>query len=224
MVDLSIIIVNYKNPKRTNKCIDSIKKSDTQTLKYEIIIVDNASEDESKKIITKENKDVRYIQSKKNVGMGEGNNLGIKHAKGDYILITNDDIIFKKDAIRNLFNFFKKHDNIGIVGPRTFNSDGEVDWLRGSCFLTSKKVISKIGGGFDNRFWMYFEDIDLCRRVWENDLKVVYYFDAQVIHDHGKGSAKGRWYIAPFVNKLARAHIISWLKYFWKWKFKKFKK
>ncbi len=261
MVELSVIIVNYKNPKRANRCIDSIKSSGLDNIDYEIIVVDNASKDDSKKVITEAHKDVKYIQSDVNLGMGEGNNLGIKNSEGEYILITNDDVIFKKDSIKNLLEYFKKHSDIGILGPRTLNSDEtfqqsyfrfppvykpfirrtflgkifkksvkkflmkdfdgsytrDVDWIRGSCLLTSKKVLKVIGGGFDKRFWMYFEDIDLCKRIWENNLRVIYFFDSDVIHDHGHASAEGKWYFAPFTNKLARAHIISWLKYFWKW-------
>jgi N-acetylglucosaminyl-diphospho-decaprenol L-rhamnosyltransferase len=92
----------------------------------------------------------------------------------------------------------------------------EADWIMGSCLLIRKKIFDNLGG-FDDRFFMYFEDTDLCRRIWQAGFKVVYFPPAEGVHDHGRGSADRKWYVAPFTNSLARAHIASWVKYFWKW-------
>lgn len=99
-------------------------------------------------------------------------------------------------------------------------STQNVHWIMGSAMITSREVLDKVGF-FDEKFFMYFEDTDWCRRVWEAGYKVVYYPEAEVYHYHGKGSAKKNWIIAPFANKLARIHIKSALIYFWKNKFKK---
>jgi hypothetical protein len=98
------------------------------------------------------------------------------------------------------------------------DSTKEVDWLMGSCMLIRRDLFVKLKG-FDERFFMYFEDTDLCRRVWHSGQKVVYLPQAVVIHDHSRGSAQNPWYLAPFTNKLSRAHIASWIKYSLKWKF-----
>ena len=90
----------------------------------------------------------------------------------------------------------------------------EVDWVMGSCLIVPRSLIDKIGQIFNKRFYMYFEDTDLCRRTWKAGFKVIYYPEAQVIHDHGRGSAGRPWYLAPFIDKLAREHIKSWIKYF----------
>jgi len=95
-----------------------------------------------------------------------------------------------------------------------------VHWVMGSAMMTSAEVIKKIGL-LDERFFMYFEDVDWCRRAWENGLKVIYYPEAKIYHYHGKGSAKKKWFFAPFINYLARAHIKSGFIYLWKYKFKK---
>jgi GT2 family glycosyltransferase len=70
---------------------------------------------------------------------------------------------------------------------------------------------------FDERYFMYFEDIDLARTFKSHGLKVIYNPEAIVIHDHARESAKHPWYIALFKDKLAWIHIDSWFKYFIKW-------
>ncbi|PIR77637.1 MAG: hypothetical protein COU30_01320, partial [Candidatus Magasanikbacteria bacterium CG10_big_fil_rev_8_21_14_0_10_38_6] len=74
-------------------------------------------------------------------------------------------------------------------------------------------------GGFDDRFFMYFEDIDWSLRMWEAHWPVYYTHDIVLTHIHGKGSAKVPGVInALLKNKLARIHFKSWLQYMWKWR------
>jgi len=113
--------------------------------------------------------------------------------------------------------FRQKHDDFLMVDFDHKNIRA-VDWVQGSCLMIRKEVLEKIGGGFDEGFFMYFEDTDLCRRVWRTGYKVIYDPDAVVIHDHGRASAEGKWYLAPFLNRMARIHIRSWARYFWKWR------
>jgi N-acetylglucosaminyl-diphospho-decaprenol L-rhamnosyltransferase len=90
-----------------------------------------------------------------------------------------------------------------------------VDWLMGSCLLARREIFEKDGFLFDEKYFMYFEDTDLCRRVKEKyGQEVVYYPEAVVVHDHGRASAEKPWYVAPFTDRLAREHLKSWFKYF----------
>ena len=93
----------------------------------------------------------------------------------------------------------------------------DVDWMIGSCLMIRADFFRK-AGGFDERFFMYFEDTDLCRRAWRAGYRVVYFPEAVVTHDHARGSARERWYVAPFTSRLAREHIRSWMQYFLKWR------
>ena len=93
-------------------------------------------------------------------------------------------------------------------------STRDVDWMIGSCLMI-RADFYRSSGGFDERFFMYFEDTDLCRRAWRAGLRVVYCPEAEVIHDHARGSARARWFVAPFTSRLAREHIRSWMRYFW---------
>ena len=258
-MDLSIIIVNYKTPSKTIKCLQSLKEADWADLLYEIIVVDNGSGDDSAEIIAKNFPDIKLIRSEKNLGMGGGNNLGIKNSSGEFILILNADTMVEKDSVLELYKYLKENKEVGIVGPKIFNPDGslqdtcmrfpkiytpllrrtflgkifsrqldnflmkdfdhlasrEVDWLMGSCFLLRREILAKDGYVFDEKFFMYFEDTELCRRVKnKHQLKVVYFPEAIITHDHGRGSAKRPWYLAPFIDRLAREHIKSWWKYF----------
>lgn len=254
-MQLSLIIVNYKSKVKTKNCLDSIKASDLNGLDYEIILIDNNSGDNLDEFKAS---NLRLIYSPRNLGMGGGNNLGIREARGEFVLILNPDTIVQPEAIKILYNYIINHEDVYIVGPKLLNSDltlqyscarfpkiytpilrrtflgdffkksrdgfmmtdfghdkiREVDWLMGSCLMIRKDEWE----GFDERFFMYFEDIDVCKRAWRFDKKVIYNPEAVVIHDHTRQSAKNPWYIAPFKDKLAREHIKSWIKYFWKWK------
>ena len=92
-----------------------------------------------------------------------------------------------------------------------------VDWLMGSCLMVPRRVLDRVGL-FDERFFMYFEDTDLCRRINAAGLAATYLPSAVVTHHHGRASAKERWFLSPFINKMSRIHIASWLKYLWKWR------
>ena len=118
-----------------------------------------------------------------------------------------------------LGKFFNKKLDYFIMSDFDKSSTRKVDWLMGSCLMVSKKTLDRVGC-FDKRYFMYFEDIDLCRSVKKLGLNVIYHPGAIVIHDHGRASAQKPWYLAPFTEKLAREHIKSWIKYFYKWKLK----
>ena len=92
----------------------------------------------------------------------------------------------------------------------------DVDWLMGSVLMLSRKAFEKVGH-LDSRFFMYLEDTDWCRRFWENDLRVVYYPDVEMLHYHGKGSGKGGVIHSLLMNKYTWIHISSAIKYFKKY-------
>jgi GT2 family glycosyltransferase len=129
-----------------------------------------------------------------------------------------------------LGDYFKNERDGFMMKNFDHNSISEVDWLMGSCLMFRKKI--KLSSGqifspkFDERYFMYFEDIDLARQMNSKGQKVVYNPEAIIIHDHQRQSAKHPWYLAIFLDVLAWHHIGSWFKYFIKWelKFKKYGK
>jgi GT2 family glycosyltransferase len=93
-----------------------------------------------------------------------------------------------------------------------------VDWLIGAAMFIRSTALDKVGY-FDERFWMYYEDSDLCRRFWEKNLPVYYFPDTKLEHVHNRGSADEPNVLKALLkNKLARVHVMSWLKYMWKWR------
>lgn len=93
-----------------------------------------------------------------------------------------------------------------------------VDAIMGSAMFVRKAAIDEVGG-FDDRFWMYFEDIDWCKRMWEHGWPVYYFPEVSLKHVHKRASAKVPGIVAALLkNRYARVHFISWLKYFWKWR------
>lgn len=93
-----------------------------------------------------------------------------------------------------------------------------VDWVQGSALMIPSDLFWEIGG-FDSRFFMYFEDTDLCREAWKRGRPVYYLPQAEILHLYGKASAKEKGILANFFkNRMGRVHIASWLKYVWKWK------
>ena len=92
----------------------------------------------------------------------------------------------------------------------------KVDWLAGACFMIKKNVWTDIEG-FDERYFMYCEDIDLCRKTWGAGYEVWYYPNVAMIHYHKRLSAQKKWWKSLF-DKTTRVHIASHLKYIKKWK------
>lgn len=261
MVDVSIVIVNYKSKGFTLNCLKSIKDSNWHNLKYEVIVVDNNSDDSIGEILSWQNPEVKFIQNKINLGMGEGNNVGIRKAEGKYIAVINPDTLVNGDSFLKLYNYMEANPEVGAVGPQLLNPDKtvqpscfrwyglmtpiyrrtplgrtksgkkdiarfvmndfdhktekKVDWLMGSFLFCRAEALKEIGM-FDKRFFMYFEDTDLCKKFWRNKYKVVYYPEVKVIHNHTRQSAQIKWY-KFILDKSARWHIVSWLKYLMKW-------
>jgi len=125
-------------------------------------------------------------------------------------------ILYRRTSLGKM-KFAQKKINQFLYKNRDSEQSQEVDWLMGSAMMTSKKAFSKVGLMEENFGFLYFEDVDWCRRFWENGFKVVYHPYAKMFHYHGKGSASMSAAKAIFLNKLTREHIKSGLKYFWKY-------
>ncbi len=111
---LSIITINYNGLKDTCELIDSIPFREDM----EVIVVDNASKQDEASVISEHFTCVKVIRSPKNLGFAGGNNLGIKEAKGNYILLINNDTYFKDFNIDALIERLESSDKIGIVCPK----------------------------------------------------------------------------------------------------------
>ena len=111
------------------------------------------------------------------------------------------------------FSFAKKHLDWFQMKDYDHASPKEVDWLMGSALMISREALQKVGF-LDEQYFMYMEDVDWCRRFWENGYKVMYYPLAIMHHYHGRGSAKGGVIRSLLFSRLAWIHISSAIKYF----------
>lgn len=126
-------------------------------------------------------------------------------------------VVYRRTFLGRL-PFAKKHLDSFLMKDYDHTQPKEVDWLMGSAIMVSHKAIDKVGL-MDPRYFMYFEDVDWCRRFWENGFKVLYFPLVSMHHYHGKVSAKGGLIQSLLFNKMTWVHIVSGIKYFRKfWK------
>ena len=124
-MDLSIIIVNYNVKDFLQNLLNSIEKA-TKEINTEIIIVDNASTDDSVKFLKEKFTYVKFIVNDENLGFSKANNIGLKESKGDYILLLNPDTLVSEDTFVKMLEFFKKTSNIGLAGCKILKPDGSL--------------------------------------------------------------------------------------------------
>ena len=122
---LSIIILSYNTKDLIRKCLTSVY-STIQSVSFEVIVVDNASGDQSVTMIKKEFKKVHVIESKENLGFGNGINLGVKSAKGEFLLFLNSDAELQADVFSQMITYMKSNERIGILGGKLLNYDGSM--------------------------------------------------------------------------------------------------
>jgi len=273
-VDLSLIIVSFKNAPVLKLCLESFIKEirslrRKKKLRSEIIVVDSTAEEKTRDVVKQKiikGNPVKYLPFSENTGFSKAVNAGIRSSRGSLLLILNYDIIATKGSLDKMVNYIKKNPKTGILGPELLNFDGSHQdstfkfytpliilmrrtilgrtkwgkrslkefvintseikkalpikgWLMGSALMLRRDNLDKVGM-MDERYFMYFEDVDWCRRFLEAGYKVIYLPQAEFFHYHGKQSATRHSWDALF-NKMTAIHILSALKYFWKFLGKK---
>ncbi|MBI4089885.1 MAG: glycosyltransferase family 2 protein [Candidatus Kerfeldbacteria bacterium] len=259
-LDLSVIIVNYKEPGFLRQCLKGIRSANPR-LTYEIIVIDNASNDGSVDMVREHFPDVQLLAQTVNRGFAVGVNLGLRASSGRYVLILNPDMAIFAGSLESLVAYLDAHSQVGMVAPKLLNPDGSVqmscllfpklttpilrrtpigqlpfarrqlraylmvdwdhraerpvEWVLGSCMLVRRSAVDHVGP-MDERFFMYFEDVDWCRRFWEKHWRVVYLPSVQLVHYHQRMSAENPGLKGVF-QKLTRIHIQSGFKYFQKY-------
>lgn len=258
---VSAIVLNYRSPRDTLKCIATLLKQ-TIINDLEILVVDNHSSDESIQWIRNRygrHPNVRIVEIPENIGYGQGNDLAIRMAEGEFILIINPDNELQPDGLERMVTAMERDKSIGILSPKLTHPDGTirdsarqfpgiadvflkrtflhrffpervdrylqahedpnrvraVDWVAGACILFRKDLYEKLGG-FDPQFFLFFEDTDLCRRMWATGKKVVYFPLVSAQDSKRRLSAGGL--LSLLTKKTMRIHAASALKYFWKWR------
>lgn len=251
MMLISIIILNWNRKKDTVECLHSLKNISLMGKKAEIelIVVDNASTDNSQHEIKKTLQDIKkstgwnceLLENHKNLGFAAGNNVGIKHAinhGADYMLILNNDTVAEKNFLKEMLLTIESDSKIGAVTPKIYfskgyefhkdkyksnelgkviwSAGGVIDWnnvfgtnrgvdevdrgqydheyncdfATGACvFLRSKAI--KSAGDFDEKYFMYMEDVDLSWRLKKLGWKIRFSPKAIIWHKVAQSSGIG---------------------------------
>ncbi|GIV83542.1 MAG: glycosyl transferase [Candidatus Roseilinea sp.] len=126
-VDLSVIILTYNTRDLTCACVQSVI-ADAERTPYtvEIVVVDNASTDGTVTALRQATPDVHIIVNASNLGFSRGNNVGLRTARGRYMMLLNSDTEIQPDALQTLIAFMDAHPDAGACGPMLLNADGSL--------------------------------------------------------------------------------------------------
>ncbi len=232
MTALSVFIVTYNSAPLLRSCLDSLR---AQTLAgdFEVIVVDNASRDDTVAIIQAEYPEVHLIASPVNLGFGNGNNLALSDAQGRFIVLLNPDAVLPPDTLERALQHMETIPDAGMGGGLLQGTQGEwqpsarlfpsllndgltlsglanrfpnssffgrfdrswadplkpvpVDWVPGAFVILRRSLVDQISL-FDPRFFLYYEEVDLCRRIHQAGFKVYYWPDLVITHIGGASS------------------------------------
>jgi len=214
---VSVVVLNWNGKKFLHNCFESIFN---QTYKnYEVILVDNGSTDGSVEYVHNKFPIVKIVENKRNLGFAEGNNIGIRNASGNYIILLNNDIKLNKNFIRELVKVADSNKRIGMVAPKIvyFDTDN-IDTIGLRLFKSglawdtkdpskANAVIAPCAGAalykrkmlddikinneyFDKDFFIYCEDLDLGLRAQARKWKYSYAPKAIIHHLHSATMGK----------------------------------
>jgi N-acetylglucosaminyl-diphospho-decaprenol L-rhamnosyltransferase len=209
---------------------------------FEIVVVDNASDDATREIVTRRHPGVRLIVNPRNVGFATAVNQGWRSSAADFVVLVNPDCVVDADTVRALVARLEALPEAAIAGPRLMHPDGtiavsahpfesltsvvlsrfggslvpvglrrrfsgrrrrdaytacldatgvhDVDWLSGACMAIRHQFLADTGG-LDERYFLYYEDEDLCWQAHQQGWRVIYDADARATHAGGASSSVG---------------------------------
>jgi len=254
LMQLTIAILTYNSERHINDCIRSVLKHFSDSFlqdKYELLIVDNASEDKTiyqigalfkKGDVARRNAKIKLaentylIRLAKNKGFAAGANVASSYAKGDYILFLNPDSVLLQADFESIFELFRSNERIKIIGGKIINKTGItelsagkfpsllnlfflifgfekqmklrfsayhptfVDFVSGGFMCVEKKAFFKIGG-FDEKLFMYVEDMELCFRARKYGY-LTYFTPHSILMHEGQGSSSRSFAIVSIYKGL----------------------
>lgn len=224
---ISIVIVNWNTRDLLLGCLESIYEN-IKGVDFEVVVVDNASSDGSAEAAGSHFPQATLIPSRENLGFARGNNLALREARGEWVMLLNPDTVISPGSVEKMLEFMREHPEVGIVGPMLSGRDGRaqvssfglfpspveamfravriwkwapkskaakkfmpqpnaegswvyVEHLLGACMFMRREVIEQIGG-FDEGFFLFLEETDLCFRARREGWKLAYFTGADIIH------------------------------------------
>ena len=233
-----LVTSTYKTKDMTLEYLKSFKKINYKN--YEIILIDDNSNDGTYEIVQKKFPKVVLIKNDNNLGFSKSNNLGIKKANGKFIILLNNDVLFPdKDIIKKLIYAFKKYKKVGMITCKVMGIDKklqnhsrikdteteqEFNMGGGPLMFFDSKIIKKMKG-FDEGFSpAYYEDLDLSLRLRKKGYKLIYTPKTYFLHKGGKTTknVSNFYYTSTFKNGIRFSIIYLDLFYFLKFNFIEF--
>ena len=186
ITDITVVITSFKSEEKIIGCLNSI---DNQC---KVILVENSNDTKIKEKIEKQFKNVDCILSGENLGYGKANNIGLKKVKSKYALILNPDASLNKNTLSNFLKLAEKYPQFSIIAPykqeykqEVFDIEKtnlvKVKNVKGFAMFLNLKQFEDIGY-FDENFFIYFEEIDLCKRLTNSNKEI--YLSSSIIINH----------------------------------------
>lgn len=212
---VSVLIINYNTADLIADCVESVLKQ--QGIDFEIIVIDNNSSDQSLAVLQNFGDKIKLIANQENLGFGKANNQGFKISNGEYLFLLNPDAKFVSSLdLKQAVDYLIQHPQCGTAGTAILNKSseltistdkyyprqkqtksnfaalpGEYASVLGASMVMRRDVFEKING-FDEDYFLYVEEIDLCLRIRQLGYTVDYIKDAKVQHIGGASERKNR--------------------------------
>ena len=192
--DLSIVIVTYQSESKIFDCLKSIPKN------IPVFVIENSNNHEFKNKIQNNYKNASCILTGENKGYAVGNNIGLSQVKTNFALVLNPDAILDKNAIQNFSNFVNNNPDFWLLGPGNSQKENynfpssnilEVENLKGFGIFFNMKKFNKIF--FDENFFLYFEEIDLCKNVKKKGGSIYLDRNIKIIHEGASSVSKNKF-------------------------------
>jgi len=231
---LSIVIVSYNTVDLLRDCLQSVL---SQLGRHdEVIVVDNASSDGSADMVANHFQNISLIASDKNLGFGKANNKGIALAKSELIWLLNPDTRLMPTALDKAVGFMASNSSIGMAGTALIYPDGspqssverrypghrharaklghlpgEIAWVMGASIVARRDALESVGG-FDEQFFLYGEEIDLCLMVRKRGWPIGFIKDAAVVHYGGVSESSSP--LTAVMEKKFKAEMLFYRKHY----------
>ena len=222
--DLTIIINTFNSDEKIFSCLDSINPN------ISILIIENSKNLEFKKNVEEKYPNVKCELTGENLGYANGNNLGLSKVTSKFALILNPDTVVEKNSLENFFKSANLHSDFAIIGPaiqeekdiklNKYNNVYDlisVSNVKGFAMFLNMKEFKEIGF-FDKNFFIYFEEIDLCKRLKKANKKI--YLDPNIIIKHVGGSSHNK--SINFEMELSRNWHWMWSSFYYQKKYNGF--
>lgn len=228
-LDVSVLTVNYKTPDLVERCVASVLSQ--QGVTFDMWVVDNASGDDSVPRLKALEPQIHVMANADNKGFGAANNQAARESRGRYLFLLNPDAVCTSDQdLAALVAYMEAHPKVGLVGTRITNNQGEcqvtafdhyprekqsqrdfsklpgrVATVLGASMFIRREAFEKIGG-FDEDYFLYAEETDLCLRLREAGYEIAY-FEGVTVQHVGGGSEHANPRLAVIRMKKAGKYL-----------------